>query len=49
MESIANNLVPQLMQQAYQRYNDDANRDLQVQQMNYGVGQDTIGNLGNLY
>lgn len=49
MESIANNLVPQLMQQAYQRYTDDANRDLQVQQMNYGVGQDTIGNLGNLY
>ncbi|UPK42457.1 hypothetical protein [Paenibacillus pabuli] len=49
MESIANNLVPQLMQQAYQRYTDDANRDLQVQQMNYGVGQDAIGNLGNLY
>ncbi|WP_339182915.1 hypothetical protein [Paenibacillus sp. FSL R5-0701] len=49
MESIANNLVPQLMQQAYQRYNDDANRDLQVQQMNYGVGQDAIGNLGSLY
>lgn len=49
MESIANNLVPALMQQAYQRYSDDANRDLQVQQMNYGVGQDAIGNLGNLY
>lgn len=49
MESIANNLVPQLMQQAYQRYNDDANRDLQVQQMNYGVGQDAIGNLTNQY
>ncbi|KQY87085.1 hypothetical protein ASD24_26785 [Paenibacillus sp. Root52] len=49
MESIANNLVPQLMQQANQRYSDDANRNLQVQQMNYGVGQDAIGNLGNLY
>ncbi|WP_340018272.1 hypothetical protein [Paenibacillus sp. FSL H3-0457] len=49
MESIANNLVPALMQQAYQRYSDDATRDLQVQQMNYGVGQDAIGNLGNLY
>lgn len=49
MESIANNLVPQLMQQAYQRYTDDANRDLQVQQMNYGVGQDAIGNLSNQY
>lgn len=49
MESIANNLVPQLMQQAYQRYNDDVNRDMQVQQLNYGVGQDAIGNLGSLY
>ncbi|WP_110930683.1 hypothetical protein [Paenibacillus bouchesdurhonensis] len=49
MESIANNLVPALMQQAYQRYNDDANRSLQVQQMNYGVGQDALGNLTNLY
>lgn len=49
MESIANNLVPQLMQQAYQRYSDEANRNLQVQQMNYGVGQDAIGNLGSLY
>ncbi|MEN1985870.1 hypothetical protein [Paenibacillus hubeiensis] len=49
MESIANNLVPTLMQQAYQRYTDDANRNLQIQQMNYGVGQDQIGNLGSLY
>lgn len=48
MESIANNLIAQLMQQAYQRYSDDANRDLQVQQMNYGVGQDAIGNLYGL-
>lgn len=49
VQSIANNLVPQLMQAAYQRYNDTANRDLQVQQMNYGVGQDAISNLGNQY
>ncbi|WP_110933251.1 hypothetical protein [Paenibacillus bouchesdurhonensis] len=49
MASIANNLVPALMQQAYQRYNDDANRSLQVQQLNYGVGQDALGNLTNLY
>lgn len=49
MQSIANALVPQLMQQAYQRYNDDANRAIQTQQLNYGVGQDAIGNLGNLY
>jgi hypothetical protein len=49
MESIANNLVPQLMQQAYQRYNDDANRSLDVQKLNYGVGQDAVNNLGNLY
>ncbi|MNB79512.1 hypothetical protein D3C75_262470 [compost metagenome] len=49
MQSISNDLVPALMQQAYQRYNDDANRNLQVQQLNYGVGQEAIGNLGNLY
>ncbi|MEK5479886.1 hypothetical protein NYE70_23595 [Paenibacillus sp. FSL R5-0407] len=49
MKSIANDLVPALMQQAYQRYNDDANRSLQVQQLNYGVGQDALGNLSNLY
>ncbi|MNM10421.1 hypothetical protein D3C81_205460 [compost metagenome] len=49
MKSIANDLVPTLMNQAYQRYNDDANRSLQTQQLNYGVGQDAIGNLGNLY
>ncbi|MFR9710731.1 hypothetical protein ACL02P_15285 [Paenibacillus sp. MB22_1] len=47
--SIANNLVPALMQQAYQRYNDEANRNLQVQQLNYGIGQDAIGNLSSLY
>lgn len=49
MASIANDLVPQLMQQAYQRYTDDANRNLQIQQLNYGVGQDTISGLSNLY
>ncbi|MNW38067.1 hypothetical protein D3C74_151260 [compost metagenome] len=49
MQSIANDLVPQLMQQAYQRYNDDANRNMQAQQLNYGVGQDTISSLSNLY
>lgn len=49
MQSISNNLVPQLMQQAYQRYNDSANRSLQVQQLNYGVGQDAIRNLSSLY
>jgi hypothetical protein len=49
VSSIANNLVPQLMAAAYQRYNDTENRDLQVQQMNYGVGQDAISNLANQY
>ncbi|PJN53671.1 hypothetical protein PAEVO_03920 [Paenibacillus sp. GM2FR] len=49
LASLADTLVPQLMNQAYQRYNDDANRSLQVQQMNYGTQQDTLANLGNLY
>lgn len=49
MADIANNLVPTLMNQAYSRYNDTANRDLQVQQANYGVGQDALGQLSNLY
>lgn len=49
MQSLADTLVPQLMQQAYQRYNDSANRNLQVQQMNYGIQQDAIANLANLY
>ncbi|WP_025692604.1 hypothetical protein [Paenibacillus zanthoxyli] len=49
MSNLANTLVPQLMQQAYQRYTDDANRNLQVQQLNYGVGQDAASNLSNLY
>lgn len=49
MNSIANNLVPTLMNQAYQRYNDNANRDLQVQQLNYGAQQDQYSNLANLF
>lgn len=49
MQSLADTLVPQLMNQAYQRYTDSANRNLQVQQMNYGIQQDAIANLANLY
>ncbi|MED5019340.1 hypothetical protein P9847_18725 [Paenibacillus chibensis] len=49
LASLADTLVPQLMQQAYQRYNDSANRDLQVQQLNYGTQQDAVANLANLY
>lgn len=49
MESVANTILPQAMQQAYQRYSDDFNRNLQTQQLNYGVGQDAIGNLSNYY
>lgn len=47
--SLANNLVPQLMAQAYTQYNDTANRDIDVQKLNYGVGQDAVANLGNQY
>lgn len=49
LASLADTLVPQLMAQAYQRYNDDANRSLQVQQLNYGTQQDAVANLANLY
>ncbi|MFB5761021.1 hypothetical protein [Paenibacillus medicaginis] len=49
MESLANTLVPQLMQQSYARYQDSANRDLQLQQLNYGVQRDQMSDLSNLY
>lgn len=49
MSSLANTLVPQLMQQSYSRYQDAANRDLQLQQLNYGVQRDKMGDLTNLY
>ncbi|MGR6764446.1 hypothetical protein ACU1JV_21835 [Paenibacillus sp. T2-29] len=49
MSSLANTLVPQLMQQSYSRYSDAANRDMQLQQLNYGVQRDKMGDLTNLY
>lgn len=49
MGRISNEVLPQLISQAYQRYADQANRDMQVQQMNYGVTQDQLSNLANLY
>ncbi|MFD1990104.1 lytic transglycosylase domain-containing protein [Paenibacillus nicotianae] len=49
LSTLANTIVPQLMSQAYSQYNDTANRDLQIQQANYGVGQDALGQLSNLY
>lgn len=49
MGNVSTNVLPQLISQAYQRYADDANRSLQLQQLNYGAQQDQIGQLGNLY
>lgn len=49
MSRISDTVIPQLVQQAYQRYSDQANRDLQVQQLNYGVSRDKISDLANLY
>lgn len=44
MGRVSTDVLPQLISQAYQRYSDNANRDLQVQQGNYGVQQDNITN-----
>lgn len=49
MGRVSTDVLPQLISQAYQRYADQANRDLALQQANYGVTQDRIGNLSNLY
>jgi hypothetical protein len=49
MSTLSDTIIPQLMQQAYQRYTDDANRNLQTQQLNYGVSQDQLSNLSSLY
>jgi hypothetical protein len=49
MARVSNEVLPQLISQAYQRYMDQANRDLQVQQLNYGAQQDRLANLANLY
>lgn len=49
MAKVSTDVLPQLISQAYQRYVDDANRDLSIQQANYGVTQDRISNLSTLY
>ncbi|MEC0231187.1 hypothetical protein [Paenibacillus alba] len=42
---VSNDLLPQLMQQAYGRYQDQNNNDYRNQLANYQAGQDQIGNL----
>lgn len=49
MARLSSEIVPQLVEQAYNRYSDQANRDMQTQQLNYGASQDHLTNLGNLY
>jgi hypothetical protein len=48
VSDVQTNLLPTMIEKAYQRYNDDANRQRQAMLDNYGVGQDQIGNLSAL-
>lgn len=45
MGRVTTEVLPQTMAQAYRQYVDDASRNFQIQQANYGVGQDTQRNL----
>jgi hypothetical protein len=45
---VTTRLLPQLIQQAYQRYVDQANRDYQMQLANYNAMQDQYRNLSSL-
>ena len=45
---VSDTVLPALIQQAYQRYADQANRDLQLQQIQYGTLQDRIANLARV-
>jgi len=49
MARVSTDVLPQLISQAYQRYSDGANRDLQVQQANHGAQRDQVGDLTSLY
>lgn len=49
MGRVSTEVLPQLISQAYERYADQSNRDMQVQSANYGVGQDRLSNLANQY
>jgi len=44
MGNVSNNILPQLIQQAYQRHNDEFNNHNLVQTQNYGVTQDAFNN-----
>lgn len=44
MGNVSNNILPQLISQAYQRYQDQNNNDYRNQAANYGVGQDQFKN-----
>lgn len=45
---VSDTVLPQLAQQAYQRYSDDANRDWQMQLANYQASQDRQSQLAGL-
>jgi hypothetical protein len=44
MSNVSNNILPQLIQQAYQRWQDQNNNDYRNQMANYGVLQDQFRN-----
>lgn len=43
MGRVATDVLPTLINQAYQQYSDNTNRSLQVQQANYGITRDQAG------
>jgi hypothetical protein len=49
MGRVSTDVLPQLIEQAYSRYADQSNRDLQTQQLNYGAQQNQLASLANLY
>lgn len=49
MANIADTIVPQLVAQRFNQYQDASNRDMQVQQGNYGIQQDAASGLASLY
>lgn len=46
---VSTDVLPSLIEQAYTRYADQSNRDLQTQQLNYGARQDQMSQLASLY
>ncbi|WP_127580187.1 hypothetical protein [Paenibacillus koleovorans] len=48
MARVATTVLPALIDQAYRQYSDNANRQMQVDQANYGAEQDRFSNLAGI-